>query len=387
VAALKIVHVGKFYAPHAGGIETHVRSLAEGQVARGHEVSVLCMQHTHAPTRRETITGVEIFRLARRLSIAKLDWVPDLVSVIRALRADIIHLHVPNPTMILGLLRARPEAPIVVSHHSDSVAQPLRAEIFKLAERPFYRRVHHIFAGSPAYIEGSNLLRLHRTKTTTIPLGINTGAFVDVPPAVRERAVEIRKRYGAPLWFSCGRLVPYKGYQTAIEALPHAPGTLVIGGDGPLRASLEREAQRRGVAGRVHFLGRIDDDTLRAHLLAADAFWFPSCTRNEAFGLAQVEAMAAGRPVINCDIPGSGVAWVSKHLVSGLTVPPNDSIALAAAASRLAKDSGLLDRLAAGASERARNMFDEAKTIDDTCAAYERIISATQAKRLSRLTR
>ena len=83
------------------------------------------------------------------------------------------------------------------------------------------------------------------------------------------------------------------------------------------------------------------------YYLAADAFWFPSNARSEAFGLVQVEAMASGCPVINTAIPHSGVPWVSPHEETGLTVPVDDPAALAAAANRLLTEPGLRDRLGA----------------------------------------
>src|SRR5213079_1381252 len=92
--------------------------------------------------------------------------------------------------------------------------------------------------------------------------------------------------------------------------------------------------------------------------LAAYALLFPSNARSEAFGLVQLEAMASGCPVINTAIPHSGVAWVSRHLETGLTVRMNDSAALVDAACRLLADCDLRDRLAAAARLRVIQEFD-----------------------------
>jgi glycosyltransferase involved in cell wall biosynthesis len=371
---MRIVHVGKFYPPALGGIETHVQILAEGQVRRGHHVAVVCMQHTTEPTASETRAGVAVHRLHRRISFAKLDWLPDFAATLRRSNPDIIHVHVPNPSAILGLLRVRPEAPMIVTYHSDNVAQKLRSRVFRLAELPFYRRVDKILATSPAYVRGSNMLTRHRDKTLVVPLGIDTAQFTDPPARVHEHAARLRAEHGAPLWFACGRLVPYKGFDVALEALASAPGTLLLAGEGPLRRRLELDAQRHGVANRVRFLGRVDDATRNACLHACDAFWFPSVTRNEAFGLAQLEAMASGTPVLNCDIAGSGVSWVSEHSVSGLTVPVYDAEAMARAARQLADDKDLRTRLAEGARRRALTLFDHERVIESVTSAYERVV-------------
>ena len=109
------------------------------------------------------------------------------------------------------------------------------------------------------------------------------------------------------------------------------------------------------MADRVVFLGTLPHylDVV-PYYLAADAFWFPSNARSEAFGLVQVEAMASGCPVINTRIPHSGVPWVSLHEETGLTVPVDDPAALAAAANRLLTEPGLRDRLAAAAPAAGR---------------------------------
>lgn len=381
---MRIVHIGKFYPPALGGIETHVQSLAEGQARGGHEVAVLCMQHDTAPSTSETSAGVTVHRLRRRISFAKLDWIPDFTTTLRRLGADILHVHVPNPSAIIGLLRARPNAPMVVTYHSDNVAQKLRSRAFQLAERPFYSRVDKILATSHAYALGSSTLTRYGEKTLVVPLGIDTNQFAAPPPPIHEHAARLRAEHGTPLWFACGRLVPYKGFAVAIEALRSVPGTLLLAGAGPLRQALELSARRHGVANRVRFLGRVDDETRNACLHACDAFWFPSVTRNEAFGLAQLEAMAAGKPVINCHIAGSGVSWVSEHAVSGLTVPVNDVKAMADAARKLAYDNDLRNRLAEGARVRARTLFDHEQVLANVSATYQSVLTTLPGGAASR---
>ena len=140
-------------------------------------------------------------------------------------------------------------------------------------------------------------------------------------------------------------MVYYKGLDTALKALVSAPGKLLVIGDGPLEKSLREQAQRFRVADRVVWHGRASADELVGAYHAATALWFPSLARSEGFGLVQVEAMASGCPVINTAVPASGVAWVSSHEETGLTVPVGDALALAAAARRLVEEPGLRDRL------------------------------------------
>ena len=153
---------------------------------------------------------------------------------------------------------------------------------------------------------------------------------------------------------------------------------LLLVGDGPARAALEAEAQALGVRDRVVFLGAMPYQQIVPYYLAADAFWFPSIARSEAFGLVQVEAMACGCPVINAAIPDSGVAWVSPHEVSGLTVPVDDPIALADAATRLMTEPGLRDRLGASARERAAHEFDHRVMAERSLKLYRRVLDETR---------
>jgi glycosyltransferase involved in cell wall biosynthesis len=156
-----------------------------------------------------------------------------------------------------------------------------------------------------------------------------------------------------------GRLVYYKGFSAAIDALALVPGRLLVIGAGPMERELRARALQRGVADRVVWAGQVDREKLLGAYRAATAFWFPSNARSEGFGLVQVEATASGCPVINSKIPGSGVPWVSRDGETGLTVPIDDPEALASASMRLLREDGLRDRLSIAAAVRARNEFDD----------------------------
>ena len=355
---IRILHLGKFYPPAAGGIETHVRTLALAQAELGMEPRVFCMNHEPGPTRVERDGPVEVTRFARAASVAKLDYCPDLVRALRRAEADVLHLQVPNPTMILALLAARPRIPMVVTYQSDVVKQRLRAALFRPLERLVYRRARVILPTSPTYAEGSSFLRPYGDRIRVLPMGIDLKPYLEPSQADRDEAAAIRARLGGPLWVGCGRLIYYKGFHNAVRALPNVPGRLLLVGGGPERPALEAEATRLGVLDRVEFLGAMPYQRVIPYYLAADAFWFPSNARSEAFGIVQVEAMAAGCPVINTSIPHSGVAWVSRHEESGLTVPVDDPDALAAAARRLLEEPGLRDRLVRAGRARVAADFD-----------------------------
>jgi glycosyltransferase involved in cell wall biosynthesis len=353
---LRICHLGKYYPPAAGGIESHVRTLALAQAAEGASVRVVCVNHEPGPSRGERDGEVEVTRLGRSAKASKLDVCPELVPTLRGIEADILHLHVPNPTMILALLRARTTAPIVVTYHSDVIRQKVLNALFRPLERLAYRRVRAILPTSPAYAGGSRFLRSYEDRLRVLPHGIDLEEYLNPSAADLAAAAAIREGHPGPLWMGCGRLVYYKGFLNAVRALTRVAGTLILVGSGPERGALEAEADRLGVRDRLVFAGKVP--RLAPYYLAADAFWFPSNERSEAFGLVQVEAMASGCPVINTAIPHSGVTWVSRHEREGLTVAMDDPAALAEAANRLVGEPGLRDRLASAARHRARAEFD-----------------------------
>jgi glycosyltransferase involved in cell wall biosynthesis len=382
--SLRICHLGKYYPPAAGGIETHVRTLARAQADLGAKVTVFCVNHEPGPTAVETDGVVEVTRFRRRASAAKLDVCPDLARWLGRVEADVLHLQVPNPTMILALLRARPRVPLVVSYQSDVVRQKLRALLFRPLERLAYRRVRAIVTSSEAYRAGSRFLRPYADRLHVLPNGIDLRPYLDPSNEIRALADSIRSRlaWAGPLWLGCGRMVYYKGYVNAIRALTRVPGTLVLIGDGPDGPALQLEAERLGVAHRVRFLGNLSHYLdLIPYYLAADAFWFPSNARSEAFGLVQVEAMASGCPVINAAIPRSGVSWVSRHEETGLTVPVDDPVALADAATRLLSEPGLRDRLAAGARARAALEFDHRVMAERSLDLYRQVLGEPSTTR------
>jgi len=133
-------------------------------------------------------------------------------------------------------------------------------------------------------------------------------------------------------------------------------------------------ASEMGVAGRVHFTGKISHEKLVACYHAAQIFVLASIARSEAFGIVQVEAMAAGLPVINTGLD-SGVPFVSLHGQTGLTIPPADSEALASAINRLLDDADLRRSFSIAARARAREEFELGKMTSRTLSLYDQVMS------------
>ncbi|MCI0674025.1 MAG: glycosyltransferase, partial [Myxococcaceae bacterium] len=338
----------KYYPPALGGIESHTRTLARAQAALGARVEVLCVNHAdgagrdvvsrtfaRTPTEVSRDGDVRVVRVGRSLSVRRFDVCTGLLAHLEALRRsppDVLHVHAPNATMVLALAALPAFSRCVVTHHSDIVHQQVLHHALRPFEQLAYGRAARVLVTSLAYADGSKVLQRFRRKVAVLPLGIELRPLLEPTENVLRHARRWREAVPGPLWLMVGRLVYYKGVDVALRALREVPGTLRVVGTGPLRAELERQARVLGVAPRVQWMGGLEDEELAGAYRAATALWFPSTARSEAFGLVQVEALASGLPVINTCIPGSGVDQVSLDGVTGLTVPPGDHGALAAAA-------------------------------------------------------
>jgi rhamnosyl/mannosyltransferase len=204
-----------------------------------------------------------------------------------------------------------------------------------------------------------------------IPFGLDVhpAPAPDGHPAV----ASVRARWSGPIALFVGRLVPYKGVEFLLRALTESDVAAVVIGDGPLREPLEELAASLGVDSRAFFLGAVDDGALSAWYGACDLLVLPSITRAEAFGLVQLEAMARGKPVISTRIE-TGVPWVNIDGYTGLTVPPSNPGALAAALRTLAGDLALRRRMGANARDRFTMEFTAESMIDRTAGMYEQIM-------------
>jgi len=383
---LRVCHLGKYYPPGQGGMETHLQTLARAQADLGVKVHVVCVNHARASGTLEEWDGaVRLTRVARWGALSGLDVCPGLLPVLRDLRRDppeLIHLHTPNPTMLLPLAALPVRVPLVITHHSDIVRQKLLRYLHHPFERRVYDQAALILATSKPYAEASEVLQRYTDKVRSLPLGLDLDPFLRPSRQALDFAASLREQHGSPLWLCVSRLIYYKGIEVALEALRSVPGKLLVIGTGPLHGALQEQAQHLSVAERVVWQGQASQDELVGAYLAATALWFPSNARSEAFGQVQVEAMASGCPVINTAIPGSGVPWVCPHEETGLMVPVGDAPALALAARRLVNEAGLRERLAANGRERAVALFGHVPMAQESLrlygAALERSLAAVK---------
>jgi rhamnosyl/mannosyltransferase len=218
-------------------------------------------------------------------------------------------------------------------------------------------------------IGNSEFLQPHAAKCTVMPYGMDLDYW---RPDERNKAEDMRPA-GSRRIVSLGRLVGYKGYDVLIRAMRDVDGQATIIGEGPLLPELQQLATELGVADRVHFVGRLGRDEIRQLFHSAQVFAFPSVTEAEAFGIVQIEAMAAGLPVVNTSL-ATTVPFVARHDMEALTVAPGDAKALAEALNQILDQPALAHRLGGAGQARALSEFDQSVFRARMAAVYADVL-------------
>lgn len=365
---IRVLHLGKFFPPHPGGIERFVADLAAAQAAQGMAVRVLA--HAEPGTWRNRLFRADDVEVDLAACHGQFVYAPvspafphRLARAIREFRPDVLHIHVPNTSAFWALLSpAARRLPWIVHWHADipldSRRRALRMayRVYKPWEQALLRRARAVIATSQAYADSSAALAPWKEKVHAIPLGLPDAAFARTARSVEWPAPGLRL-------LGVGRLSYFKGFDVLLQALARIPeASLVLIGGGECGESLRALARESGVESRVRFTGRLDMDAAGQALLesayaGADVFCLPSTDRAESFGIVLLEAMRAGLPVVASDIPGSGVGFVVCDGETGTLVRPGDVDALVAALRRLAADANLRQRYGNAGRHRFQDGF------------------------------
>ncbi len=330
------------YAPHLGGVESHVSALAPRIAAAGHTVEVLT-QEVGGPDGTPQVLGEGL--TVRRFPALGWDTPytqsPTLWRFLHSEMGtyDLVHAHSYHATPALAVALAGCRR-MVFTPHYNGPGHSNSTHLAHLAYRPLgrliTRRARRIICVSRAE---ADLLVGHfpraRDRITVIPNGVdqeglNAEAWPSQPPTV----------------LCVGRLEPYKNVGLVIQAMRHLPGEirLVVVGDGPLRHRLERLAQETGTSQRVTLLGSVPRGILVRWIRTATVQ--VSMSAHEAFGITVLEALAAGTPVVASDIPAHR-EFLSKAPAGSLTlVPENATPEVLATALRAAVARGPVGAMA-----------------------------------------
>lgn len=371
---MRILHLSKFYPPDPGGLEHVVARLAEGAAARGHEVRVVAATGSawrRDPGKRVTEPprrGVVVVRLPTYGVVWSQPITP---GYLRAARwpADVVYLHRPHPLADLAALAVR--SPLIILHHSDVQRQrALRLAYGPLAHHVARRAAAAVVASAANLKHAEDLGPDGRAKARVIPFGVDEIRFSPKEGITRPAAFPPPSQ-GAVAVF-VGRLVAYKGLDVLLRAIAGTTLNVVMVGGGPERPRLEALAAELALGNRAVFAGEADPDELPRFYRAADYVVLPSTTPAEMFGVALLEAMASGKPVISTAL-STGVGDVNVPDVTGLVVPPGDAPALREAMQRLATDADLRRSMGEAGRKRVVAEFTLDKMVDRHLALCEEV--------------
>ncbi len=386
--SLRVLQFGRFNnAEQNGGIERHMQLLCEGLTALKVDVTYLVAGDSLSTKESKISTPQGSYDLVEAATFGTFfSTAASPMQVIKAMMMhrktpfDVVHLHFPNPLAHLASFFLPKSIKRVITWHSDIVRQKRLLAMYL----PFLRRVtlraDALIAATPAHFTSSTQIPsiLPPSKRHVIPYGRDFSDLELTPPtaelceSLRSKAKGVSE--SGHIIFALGRHVYYKGFDVLIDAMQQIEAQLIIGGDGPLRAELQQQAERLGIARKVSFTGSIPEEVLAAYFNACDVFCLPSVAQSEAFGLVQLEAMACGKPVV-CTQLNNGVNVVNQAGVTGLAVPVRDAAALAEALNILLNDDSLRLKIGQQAKSHAINGYSSSAMSNSHIALYHMLLS------------
>jgi glycogen(starch) synthase len=390
---VKVLMVSWEYPPVViGGLGRHVHHLATALAEEGHEVVVLSRRpsgtdpSTH-PSTDDISEGVRVIAAAQ--DPHEFDFGTDMMAWTLAMGHSMVRAGLGLKSRRTG----KPWRPDVVHAHDWLVAHPAIA----LAEHfdvPLVSTIHATEAGRHSgWVAGKISRQVHaveswlvRESDHLITCSASMGEEIEelFGPGLTESRV-IRNGIDAALWpfarrkahpgparlLYLGRLEYEKGVHDAIAALPrirrtHPGTTLTIAGDGTQQNWLLEQARKHKVLRAITFVGRVGHDRLVTLLHDCDAAVLPS--HYEPFGIVALEAAATGAPLVTSNVGGLGEAVIDGE--TGMSFPPRDIGALAAAVRAVLDDPAAAQAHALAARERLTSDFDWRTVADATAQVY-----------------
>lgn len=352
---MKLLQVAKFFNPDTGGIETVTEQISNMLLPHRIVADVLCTEFngSYQPLDRP----YQVYRCKAEFGIGNKQFSAQYVKYIKDLSSsyDCAIVHMPNPFAAMAMLTFW-RKPIILLWHADTPQRWVRT-LAGWADRKLIQRASRIIGPTPVHLSESYDARRFQSKGVVIPYPFDAGRLP--PPTKASPMVEkvLKWSRGRKLSISIGRLVPYKGFDVLIQSASHFDDGLaaVIVGGGALLEKYRTLAAANGVEDRIFFTGPVSDQELADLLSIASIGCMPSISAAEMYGVAQVEAMSFGLPVVSTRLPRSGVSYVNRHNETGLVVEPNDIEALARALNQLSSDGKLYERLSMGAFQSYQN--------------------------------
>lgn len=356
-------------ADAVGGASIHVRDLASGVIAAGHEV-VVFLGGTGPVTDQLTAAGVPFLPvplLRREINPARdLHAIAELAAALRDWRPDLVSTHTAKAGLVGRAASVRLGLPVIYTPHGWPIGDRIsRAHgmLFGLVERVAGRWADAIVC----VCEHERRLALEHRIAPPERLHV-------IYNGVRDTDLRARPEAAPPRIISVARFEEPKDHATLLDALAllrEEAWELDLVGDGPLELAMRARADALGIGDRVHFRGYRPEP---AEALAR-AQVFALSSRSEGFPRSILEAMRAGLPVVASDV--GGVAEGVTHGANGLLVRRQDAAALASALRVLIRDSSERQRLGLAARQTYEQRFNASRMVVETMTLYAKVLKAS----------
>jgi D-inositol-3-phosphate glycosyltransferase len=380
----------------AGGQDVYVTHVAGGLADLGHEVDVLTRRdHADLPACVALRPGVKVRHLdagpprfvPRALLLPHMPAFTEAVHGLFEAQGpyDVVHANCFLSGLAGLAMRRRFGVPLVTTFHALDLARhgcpgtaDGSARERAAIERSLVRHSDRLVAGCPqGEADLQRLYGVRPERIATVPCGVDTEAF---RPGDRRKA---RQRLGLPpdgfIALHLGRLAPRKCIETAVRAMALLPPSMqarlmVLGGEStgpgqgqsPQTVRLHAVAREAGVAERLHLVGRRERHELRDWYVAADVF--VTTPWHEPLGMASLEAMACGTPVVGSAV--GGLLHTVEDGFTGYLVPPHDPAALADKLHRLWRQPALASAMGRAGVGRSRGLFNWCQTALQLAEVY-----------------
>jgi glycosyltransferase involved in cell wall biosynthesis len=341
---MKILVALTYYRPHVSGLTIYVERLSRALTARGHQVTVLTSQYDKTLPRQSELNGVQVVRVPVLWRVSKGVVMPTIGFEAWRLvpQHDVLSIHLPQLDATGFALRGRLlKKPVVVTYHSDLLLPPspinwAAGAAIDLNNDWVARLADNLVAYTDDFARHSRLLSRYLPKVRVIPPPVETP--IPAPEAVAAFKAQHGLTNGGPVIGLAVRLAAEKGVEYLLEALPRIMETfpqVKVLHAGPREAIGETEYLRRLTPllekhrDRYIFVGTLNPEEMAVFFSCCDVHVLPSINNTETFGLVQIEAALCGTPSVASALPG--VRMPTRLTGMGLTAPPRDSAALAAA--------------------------------------------------------
>lgn len=367
---MKILHIGKYFYPSHGGIESFLMDLACESAAQGVSQGILAHAQPAERSGQADLGEFPFLRYFDRVAtLGSFGYAPispkfrrRLNLALKRFSPDLLYLHLPNPSAFWALTSGQARRrPWIIHWHSDASGPQfdrlVRAlyPLYRPFEQALLRRADRVIVTSRPYLENSLALKPWRSKCDVVPLGLGSQR---VEARTSHPAGEYWSGHSALRILAVGRLTPYKGFDVLIRAMAKTKARLIIAGEGIQRPELEQLVRRHQLEDRVHLIGAVSDSARNFLLAQCHLFCLPSLNRAEAFGISVLEAMALGKPALVSEVSGSGLPWLVRDGRTGWHVEPGNTEALAAKINWLEAHRSALATAGAQARQRYVDHFD-----------------------------